>query len=177
MATLNVEIVTPERRVASLTADEVVAPAANGLYGVLPGHSAFLSVLSAGPLTVRTGTQTEGWFVAGGFFEVSEDTVRILADSAEPLASLDVEGARTRASARPPRRWSASGPGCTRPSTAAEAQLQGPLFVSPESPRRTRPRGPSTRDWASRRLALWDGVASPRASGRHRPAFCPGGRR
>jgi F-type H+-transporting ATPase subunit epsilon len=96
MATLNVEIVTPERRVASLTADEVVAPAANGLYGVLPGHSAFLSVLSAGPLTVRTGTQTEGWFVAGGFFEVSEDTVRILADSAEPLASLDVEGASTR---------------------------------------------------------------------------------
>jgi F-type H+-transporting ATPase subunit epsilon len=93
---LNVEIVTPERRVASLTADEVVAPAANGLYGVLPGHSAFLSVLSAGPLTVRSGGQTDGWFVAGGFFEVSEDTVRVLADHAEPLASLDVEGASAR---------------------------------------------------------------------------------
>lgn len=93
---LNVEIVTPERRVATLTADEVVAPAANGLYGVLPGHSAFLSVLSAGPLTVRSGGQTDGWFVAGGFFEVSEDTVRVLADYAEPLASLDVEGASAR---------------------------------------------------------------------------------
>jgi F-type H+-transporting ATPase subunit epsilon len=96
MAKLNVEIVTPERRVAVLTADEVVAPAAEGLYGVLPGHSAFLSVLSAGPLTVRSDGKTEGWFVAGGFFEVSEDTVRVLADSAEPLASLDAAQASTR---------------------------------------------------------------------------------
>ena len=96
MAKLNVEIVTPERRVAQLTADEVVAPASEGLYGVLPGHSAFLGLLAAGPLTVRTGGQTEGWFVAGGFFEVAEDTVRVLADSAEPLASLDVEGASAR---------------------------------------------------------------------------------
>jgi F-type H+-transporting ATPase subunit epsilon len=96
MAKLNVEIVTPEKRVAVLSADEVVAPAAEGLYGVLPGHSALLALLSAGPLTVRNGTQTESWFVAGGFFEVSEDTVRILPDQAEPLASLDVAGATAR---------------------------------------------------------------------------------
>jgi F-type H+-transporting ATPase subunit epsilon len=96
MAKLNVEIVTPERRVAALSADEVVAPAAEGLYGVLPGHSPFLGLLSAGPLSVRSGGQTESWFVAGGFFEVSEDTVRILPDQAEPLASLDVASASTR---------------------------------------------------------------------------------
>lgn len=96
MATLNVEIVTPERRVAVLTADEVVAPAADGLYGVLPGHSAFLGVLAAGPLTVRSAGQTQGWFVAGGFLEVADDTVRVLADQAEPLTSLDVEGAGAR---------------------------------------------------------------------------------
>jgi F-type H+-transporting ATPase subunit epsilon len=96
MAKLNVEIVTPERRVATLSADEVVAPAAEGLYGVLPGHSAFLGLLAAGPLSVRTGGQTESWFVAGGFFEVAEDTVRILPDQAEPLASLDVASATTR---------------------------------------------------------------------------------
>ena len=96
MAKLNVEIVTPERRVATLSADEVVAPAAEGLYGVLPGHSAFLGLLAAGPLRVRTGSQTESWFVAGGFFEVAEDTVRILPDQAEPLASLDVASATAR---------------------------------------------------------------------------------
>ena len=93
MGKLNVEVVTPERRIAALTADEVVAPAADGLYGVLPGHSAFLGLLAAGPLTVRSGGQTEAWFVAGGFFEVADDTVRVLADEAEPLASLDVERA------------------------------------------------------------------------------------
>ena len=96
MAKLNVEIVTPERRIAVLTADEVVAPAAEGLYGVLPGHSAYLGLLAAGPLTVRSAGQTEGWFVAGGFFEVADDTVRVLADHAEPLAGLDVEGASGR---------------------------------------------------------------------------------
>jgi len=96
MAKLNVEIVTPERKVAVLSADEVVAPSSNGLYGVLPGHSAFLGLLAAGPLTVRSGGQTEGWFVSGGFFEVAEDSIRVLADHAEPLASLDVAGAETR---------------------------------------------------------------------------------
>jgi len=96
MGKLNVEILTPERRVAVLTADEVVAPCADGLYGVLPGHSPFLGLLSAGPLTVKSDGQAEAWFVAGGFFEVSEDTVRVLADLAEPLASLDAEVASTR---------------------------------------------------------------------------------
>ena len=96
MAKLNVEIVTPERRVALLSADEVVAPTADGLYGVLPGHSPFLGLLAAGPLTVKEGGPTQAWFVAGGFFEVSEDTVRILPDQAEPLASLDAASASAR---------------------------------------------------------------------------------
>ncbi len=120
MANLNVEILTPERRVAVLTADEVVAPAADGLYGVLPGHSAFLATLSAGPLTVRTGGQTEGWFVAGGFFEVSEDTVRILADEAQPLASLDVESASARLR-EAEQRLAALAPGDAGLKAAAEA--------------------------------------------------------
>jgi F-type H+-transporting ATPase subunit epsilon len=96
MAKLNVEILTPDRRVAVLSADEVVAPAAEGLYGVLPGHSPFLGLLSAGPLTVKSGGQVEAWFVAGGFLEVSEDSVRVLADLAEPLASLDADNASVR---------------------------------------------------------------------------------
>ncbi|HXX30024.1 MAG TPA: ATP synthase F1 subunit epsilon [Myxococcaceae bacterium] len=96
MAKLNVEIITPERRVAELAADEVVAPAAEGLYGILPGHSPFLGLLSAGPLTVRSGGNTEAWFVSGGFVEVNVDRVRVLPDQVEPLAELDVEGAAAR---------------------------------------------------------------------------------
>ena len=60
MAKLNVDIVTPERRLISTHADEVVAPAAEGLYGVRPGHSPFLSTLSPGPLTVRDGSEHPG---------------------------------------------------------------------------------------------------------------------
>ena len=56
MAKLNVDIVTPERRLVSTPADEVVAPAAEGLYGVRPGHTPFLSLLAPGPLTVREGS-------------------------------------------------------------------------------------------------------------------------
>jgi len=93
MAKLNVDIVTPERRLVSAPADEVVAPAAEGLYGVRPGHTPFLSLLMPGPLTVREGANTQAWFVAGGFFEVQNDKVLVLADEAEPLASIDLESA------------------------------------------------------------------------------------
>jgi len=93
MAKLNVDIVTPERRLISTPADEVVAPAAEGLYGVRPGHSPYLAILAAGPLTVREGGSTQAWFVSGGFVEVQNDTVLVLADQAEPAGSIDVEAA------------------------------------------------------------------------------------
>jgi F-type H+-transporting ATPase subunit epsilon len=117
MAKLNVDIVTPERRLASVHADEVVAPAAEGLYGVRPGHSPFLSSLSAGPLTVRDGTNAQAWFVAGGFIEVQGDTVLVLADQAEPAASIDLEAAST-ALREAEQRLAALGPG--DPKAAAE---------------------------------------------------------
>jgi F-type H+-transporting ATPase subunit epsilon len=117
MAKLNVDIVTPERRLLSTPADEVVAPAAEGLYGVRPGHSPFLSTLSPGPLTVRDGGTTQAWFVAGGFVEVQNDTVLVLADQAEPAASIDLEGANA-ALREAEQRLAALGPG--DPKAAAE---------------------------------------------------------
>ena len=110
MAKLKVDIVTPERRLISTPADEVVAPAAEGLYGVRPGHSPFLSSLSPGPLTVREGGSTQAWFVSGGFVEVQNDTVLVLADQAEPAASIDVESANA-ALREAEQRLAALGPG------------------------------------------------------------------
>ncbi len=117
MAKLKVDIVTPERRLVSMHADEVVAPAAEGLYGVRPGHSPFLSSLSPGPLTVREGGTTQAWFVAGGFVSVQGDTVLVLADQAEPAASIDLETATTTLR-EAEQRLAALGPG--DPKTAAE---------------------------------------------------------
>ncbi|PZR08023.1 MAG: ATP synthase F1 subunit epsilon [Archangium gephyra] len=96
MAKLNVEIVTPERRLASLQADEVIAPGADGLFGVRPGHTPYLSVMQPGPLTVRDGATTTVYFVTGGFVEAGPTAVRVLADSAELASAIDVAAANKR---------------------------------------------------------------------------------
>ncbi len=98
MAKLNVEIVTPERRLAQLEADEVIAPGAEGLFGVRPGHTPYLSVLQAGPLTIRDAGKQSVYFVTGGFAEAGPSVVRILADAAEAKEDIDVEAARKRIS-------------------------------------------------------------------------------
>ena len=52
---LTFEIVTPERRVAQLTCDEVRAPGVEGGFGIRPGHASFMTALEPGRLTVVTG--------------------------------------------------------------------------------------------------------------------------
>ena len=96
MAKLNVEIVTPERRMAQLSADEVIAPGAEGLFGVRPGHTPYLSLLQPGSLKVRDGATTTPYFVSGGFVEAGPSAVRVLADSAELAANIDVAAAQKR---------------------------------------------------------------------------------
>src|SRR6185437_10903270 len=81
MAKVTVEVVTPEKRILSAQADEAIVPGAVGLFGVRPGHTPLLSVMSAGPLTLKNGgSASESYFVAGGFVEVSNDKVMVLAD-------------------------------------------------------------------------------------------------
>jgi F-type H+-transporting ATPase subunit epsilon len=89
MAKLKVEVVTPERRLVQLEADEVIAPGAEGLFGVRPGHAAYLSLLQPGPLTVKDGGKSDLYFVAGGFVEVGGANVRVLADAAQPVKEID----------------------------------------------------------------------------------------
>jgi len=96
VARLTVEVVTPERRVLSAQADEVIAPGADGLFGVRPGHTPFLSVVHPGTLTLRDGGSSQSFFVAGGFVEVGNDTVRVLADQVEPVDAIDVPAAQRR---------------------------------------------------------------------------------
>ncbi len=96
MAKLKVEIVTPERRLAQMSADEVIAPGAGGLFGVRPGHAPFLSVLQPGALTVKEAGTSSVFFVSGGFVEAGPAIVRVLADFAEPKAEIDVAAAQKR---------------------------------------------------------------------------------
>ena len=96
MAKLKVEIVTPERRLAQLEADEVIAPGAEGLFGVRPGHTPYLALLQPGPLTVKDGAKATVYFVAGGVAEAGPKLVRVLADGAELASEIDVAGAKKR---------------------------------------------------------------------------------
>ena len=96
MAKLTVEIVTPEKRVLSVQADEAIVPGAQGLFGVRPGHTPFLSVMEPGVLTLVEAGRRDAYFVAGGFVEVGEDRVRVLADAAGQGGGIDVEAARRR---------------------------------------------------------------------------------
>ena len=83
--------------------DEVVAPGIEGYFGVWPGHAAFLTTLGAGELSYRQGGQERYLAVAGGFAEVRNDKVVILADAAERPEEIDrerAERARQRAEQR-----------------------------------------------------------------------------
>jgi F-type H+-transporting ATPase subunit epsilon len=100
---LTLEVATPTRLVVNETVDEIVAPGSEGYFGVLPGHAPFLTTLGIGELMYRVGRDEHYLAVAGGFAEVRNDKVIILADSAERPDEIDrprAEGARDRAERR-----------------------------------------------------------------------------
>ena len=98
---LTLEIVTAERVVLQdENVDMVVAPSVDGEVGILPNHAPLLTVLETGELRVKKGTDEQSIIVSGGFLEVLEDKVTILADVAERQEEIDVaaaEEARGRA--------------------------------------------------------------------------------
>jgi F-type H+-transporting ATPase subunit epsilon len=100
---LTLELATPTRLVVSAEADEVVVPGGQGYFGVLPGHAPMLAALGIGEVIYRIGRDEHHVAVSGGFAEVRNDKVIILADSAETPADIDrarAELARERAEAR-----------------------------------------------------------------------------
>jgi F-type H+-transporting ATPase subunit epsilon len=100
---LTLELATPTRLVVTAEVDEVVIPGSMGYFGVLPGHAPLLATLGIGELTYRIGRDEYHVAMSGGFAEVRNDKVIILADVAETPADIDrtrAERARDRAEAR-----------------------------------------------------------------------------
>jgi F-type H+-transporting ATPase subunit epsilon len=100
---LTLELATPTKMVVATEVDEVVVPGSQGYFGVLPGHAPLLATLGIGELTYRIGRDEYHVAAAGGFGEVRNDKVIILADVAETPADIDrarAERARDRAEAR-----------------------------------------------------------------------------
>jgi F-type H+-transporting ATPase subunit epsilon len=91
---LELEVVTPDRMVASETVDIVMAMGALGEFGILPSHVPFLTPLQPGELRFRKGGQLEYLAVTGGFAEVSNNKVTILAEAAEKAREIDIDRAK-----------------------------------------------------------------------------------
>ncbi len=94
MEGLHLEIVTPDKVVLDADVDYVGAPGVDGAFGVLHGHIPLLSALRVGELYYRKGNATHWVFVSGGFSEVADNRVTVLAEAAELAADIDVERAK-----------------------------------------------------------------------------------
>jgi F-type H+-transporting ATPase subunit epsilon len=91
---LNLDIVTPERRVLSVTVDEVRAPGALGGFGIRLNHEPFMTALEPGRLTYLEGGREHHYAVGGGFLQVADNKVIVLADTAEEAKDIDVSRAQ-----------------------------------------------------------------------------------
>jgi len=102
-ASLQLEIVTPQRLIVSDEVTELMAPGSEGYFGVLPGHIPFITTLKIGELTYWKGKDERHLAVTWGYAEVRGDKVIVLAEMAERAEEIDTERAeraRHRAEAR-----------------------------------------------------------------------------
>lgn len=94
MAELTLEIATPERLLFQDQVSEAEVPGREGYIGILPGHAPLISELAAGVLRYVKGGATVHFSVSGGFVEILDDHVRVLADSALRKEEINVETAK-----------------------------------------------------------------------------------
>ncbi len=93
---IKLEVVTPEKSVVSEEVKTVIAPGSLGEFGVLIGHTPFLSTLKVGSLRYMDANNTEKYiFISGGFAEALPDKVTVLAESAERRRDIDIQRAKT----------------------------------------------------------------------------------
>ena len=99
--TLICEVVTPERIVYRNEVEMVVAPAVDGEIGILPLHAPLVTLLKPGELRVRydEGREVDWIATSGGYLQVHEDKVIVLADRAELASQIDVDRARAEKAA------------------------------------------------------------------------------
>ena len=91
---LQLDVVTPERRVLSESVNSVTVPGRGGEMQILPGHAALISELQTGVLAYNLDGTNFQLHVSGGFIEVNNDRVSVLAEIAERPEEIDAARAR-----------------------------------------------------------------------------------
>jgi F-type H+-transporting ATPase subunit epsilon len=77
---MQVTVISPETAMFDGDADAVVAPAFDGEVGILPNHAPFMTLLGEGTLTVRRAGAVSRFVVRGGFLQVVDNRVRVVAE-------------------------------------------------------------------------------------------------
>jgi F-type H+-transporting ATPase subunit epsilon len=77
---MHVTVISPEASMFDGEADAVVAPAFDGEVGILPNHAPFMTLLGQGPLSVRRADGVSRFIVRGGFLQVVDNRVRVVAE-------------------------------------------------------------------------------------------------
>lgn len=88
---LTFELVSPAKKLASSEAEAVTIPGMEGDLTAMVNHAPFLTTMRPGFVTVRNGSAEERYFVTGGFAEISENTVSVLAEQAVPGENVTQE--------------------------------------------------------------------------------------
>jgi len=91
---IQLEVVTPERRVLAEPVEMATIPGLDGELGILPGHTPLISQLKTGVLSYVQEGKTFQLHVSGGFLEVRDDHVSVLAEIAERPEEIDAAQAR-----------------------------------------------------------------------------------
>ncbi len=91
---MQLDVVTPEKAVLSRMVEEVIAPGSAGEFGVLIGHTPFLTTLKPGQLIAKAEDRDIYMAIGGGFAEILKDRVIILAESAVMAEDIDAEVAK-----------------------------------------------------------------------------------
>jgi F-type H+-transporting ATPase subunit epsilon len=134
---LQLDVITPERRLLSEQVDSVTVPGLNGELGILPGHTPLISALQTGLLSYAQGGATRRLLVSGGFVEVNADRVSVLADMAEFPEEVNAQAARAERDDAERRLGAFSGPPEEMEAVRTElARATARLQLAAENPAR-----------------------------------------
>jgi F-type H+-transporting ATPase subunit epsilon len=91
MATIQFDLVSPERKLASLEASEIEIPGSEGDFTAMADHAPLLTTLRPGILKVKAGSDVTEYVVTGGFVEISGTTAAVLAEHALPKSEATAD--------------------------------------------------------------------------------------
>jgi len=94
MAKIQLDIVTPSKKIVSEMVEEVTAPGVSGEFGILPMHAPFLTLLGIGTLRYKRDRKSIKFVINGGYVEVSQDRIIILTETCESGEGIDMKRAK-----------------------------------------------------------------------------------